>query len=71
MSEPVGDAEVSGGARLCYQCREREVYAQGLCQRHYLQWHYLKNYATKKYQAMVEGGFDRESIARPKPRAQG
>jgi len=65
------DQKVSGGPRVCILCREREVYAQGLCQRHYLQWFYLKNYASDKYRKMVEGGFDREQIARPRPRAQG
>lgn len=68
MSEPVGDAAVSGGARLCYQCRNREIHAAGLCQRHYLQWYYLKRYASHKYRQMVENGFDRESIARPRTR---
>lgn len=65
MSDAV-DEGVRRDARFCTQCREdgRPVYASGLCQRCYGRWYYLKNWASDKYKAMVDGGFDRNTLTK-------
>lgn len=69
MSDEVAGEGVQGKARQCQQCRTEPVHAAGLCRVHYSRWYYLKNHATAKYKEMVDGGFDRDKVARP--RAQG